>query len=230
MLTHDKASRALIGVTLFLTLFLYLQVGLEALITPIILLVCAVIFRVFVAVKKVQVDEDLTPVESLDVIYYGLISLLVLYVGDTLVNGLFLPPIPSAVLSVSSNIPFVAVTFLLLMAVSEEVLFRGELFNSIASNKRVMIGVAILISAGVFCFFHWKWYGTDPNDLLFVFMGGSTLSWSAWKTRRVLTPMVAHMIHNITGSQLFTPALIILVLLVLWLTYKKRWRQKTAWF
>lgn len=84
------------------------------------------------------------------------------------------------------------VVMALLPAVGEELFFRGVMQNSIersAKNEHV----AVWITAAVFSFVHFQFFGFVPRLLLGAFLG-YLLCWS----RSLIVPMVAHFVNNAT--------------------------------
>lgn len=84
------------------------------------------------------------------------------------------------------------VVMALLPAVGEELFFRGVMQNSIersAKNEHV----AVWITAAVFSFVHFQFFGFVPRLLLGAFLG-YLLCWS----RSLIVPMVAHFVNNVT--------------------------------
>lgn len=229
MLRQDVVSRLLILIAVCLTILLYVFVGVEPLITPILLLFGAGVIRIFVTVKKVQVDETIDETEKHDIIYYSMIGLLAMLVGGIFIEKLYHPPVPSRISDISM-LPYVAVLFSALMAISEEIFFRGELFGFVATagaRTKVpgAISGAILLTALAFRYYHLKVYAGSEEDLLYVLLGGIVLASVAWKTKRVLTPTIAHILNNLGGTIFLVPALVIIGL---WSITKIR-RGRITW-
>lgn len=224
MLRQDIVSRSLIVLAVVLTLFLYVFVGLEPLITPILLLFGAGVIRIFGHAKKVEVDPTISQAERHDIVYYCMVSLLSMLVGGIFVENLFTPRVPPSVLAV--EMVLVGILFSCLMAISEEQFFRGELLDLFASHSPVAkIPTAILVTAFGFWAYHLKVYGSRPDNLIYVLLAGIVLGWAAWKTQRVLTPIIAHILNNLLGSAFLLPAIIIVCA---WAFVKYR-RGKLVW-
>lgn len=228
LLQHDIASRSLVGVAVALTLFLYLAVGLEPLITPILLLSGAVILRVYVHMRKVKEDVKITPKETTNIVYYAMLALLGMVVGGMFIEGLYIPPVPTALTSLALTMPLVLTAFTFLMVISEELFFRGEMFDLVASRSKFAISTAIILSAVLFTLYHLFVYARDTESLAYVFVGGTMLSWSAWKTHRLLTPMVAHLLNNFGGLPFLTPILIVVAILIAVLFIRRK-RRQVSW-
>lgn len=80
----------------------------------------------------------------------------------------------------------------LLPAVGEELFFRGVLQKSLENSVR-NAHVAIWITAAVFSFVHFQFFGFVPRLLLGAYLG-YLLYWS----RSIIVPMVAHFVNNAT--------------------------------
>lgn len=76
-----------------------------------------------------------------------------------------------------------------LPAVTEELLFRGVIFNSF--NKKYNTFVAILISALVFGIYHMNWL-----QGIFAFLLGIILAYSYLKSGSIWVPIILHFINN----------------------------------
>lgn len=186
--------------------------------------------RVYVSMRKVKEDEEISPPELKNILYYASISLLALVVGGMVISGLYIPPVPTSIQSLALSLPLSLFLFTCVMAISEEEFFRGELFDLLVSAGKTPVAVAILFSALIFAFYHLHVYGSSPNDMLYVVLGGAVLSWAAYKTRRVSTSMIAHVGNNIGGSQFSGPiVLAILVLVLLYIYRDKLKRRQFTW-
>jgi membrane protease YdiL (CAAX protease family) len=223
MLRQDALSKTFIVVAVMLTIFLYLYVGFEVLVTPILLLAGSVIIRVYTN-KKVSSDPHIDKTETGQIMFYTVLALAGLAVGGLFAENLFLPQVPQQILSI--GLPMVSVAFSVLMAISETQFFQGE-FLDLLSMKTM--GFAMLISSLIFTSFHWKIYGTSEESLLYVFVGGLMLAFAAWRTKRVVPAMLAHIINNV-GGPVLNPMLVLCLVLgcVAILAFQKR-RMPTSW-
>jgi membrane protease YdiL (CAAX protease family) len=94
---------------------------------------------------------------------------------------------------------FDAVLFSSLMAISEEMFFRGFILDLLLVSIKLS-WIAIFASAGVFTLYHLARYGTQLDSLLYVFGGGLILSWITWKSRRLGPSIIAHTANNILAT------------------------------
>lgn len=221
-LRQDAGSRLLIGVTVTVALLLYIIALPDPFMTPILLLFAAGVLRIYVSTKKVKVDIEISQKEKYNIVSYALIGLLGMLVGGLFVEGLYDPPIPPVITSLT-YFPMAALIFSQLMAISEEVYFRGELFQlfSIKFGPSLSTGITAIF----FGVYHLPRYGTSTSDLGYVIIGGLILSWTASKTLRVLTPMISHCLNNLLGTAFVLP---VLILLCVW-TFIKYRRGKIFW-
>jgi len=95
--------------------------------------------------------------------------------------------------------------YTVLIAVAEEEFFRGFTTEALLNIKfPARFGfinstpfIPLLLSAALFCGYHFARYGTNPDALLYVFAGGFVLSFVAWKSRRISPTMLGHVLNNI---------------------------------
>lgn len=82
----------------------------------------------------------------------------------------------------------------LLIAVGEEMFFRLFIANFFISRFG---GAAGIITSGMFfAVYHFSAYGTSFNSLLIVAGAGVMLSYVAWRTGRVSTTTIVHVLNN----------------------------------
>ena len=106
------------------------------------------------------------------------------YIGYDLATSLPLP---------LSNFGWLILNILLLAgvpAILEELIFRGVIFNG---YKKLGSIKAILISSALFALIH-----GSLQQLLFPFLFGLILSFTAYKTGSVIAPMIIHFMNNAT--------------------------------
>ena len=151
--------------------------------------------------KHREQDETTSQKELKNVGYYALIGVFGLFITGWAVNYV---QVPSTIALSSVD----AVLYGILMAVSEEVFFRGFITDFLLSyfgRPSAKIGgfalnnayVALGASAGIFAIYHFARYGATPNALIYVWVGGFVLSWIAWKSKRLSPSIVAHCLNNI---------------------------------
>ena len=106
------------------------------------------------------------------------------YIGYNLATSLPLP---------LSNFGYLVLNILLLAvvpAILEELIFRGVIFNGYRKFGAIK---AILISSALFALIH-----GSLQQLLFPFLFGLILSFTAYKTGSVISSMIIHFINNAT--------------------------------
>lgn len=216
MLRHDMVSVSLLISAIALSVFLYTYVGLTPLLAPAILLGASVVIRVYTRKRKVQHDTEISQTESRSIITYFLLGLAGLSVFDAVGNYVFQPKVPAQILAL--QLPMIAMIFGAIMAISEEQFFRGELFDLLARRNVIL---AIGTSSVVFAGFHLQVYGTSLSSLWYVFGGGVMLAFVAWKTQRLLTPMLVHLANNLMGTFINPYIILVLALLVFFFTQRK---------
>ena len=81
--------------------------------------------------------------------------------------------------------------------ITEELVFRGVLFRSLADRFGGWLG--ILGSASIFSLVHIEVLYTQPIALAGLFVIGSVLAWSYHRTSSLLVPIVGHAVFNATS-------------------------------
>ncbi len=193
MIFHDAVSQSLLVLALLCLVFLATFENTTIILFPTILLVVGVTMELFLERKREMVEDDPT-VKSLGRIgYYTIIALFGIFAMGYAINL-----VPLVTLQLTAYSAFV---YSILVAVAEEVFFRGFITDWLLvkmgaekSPKKAYLAVAA--SAAVFCAYHLARYGTNVNALVYVFFGGFILSWVAWKSKRVSPTIIAHVINN----------------------------------
>ncbi len=145
--------------------------------------------------KEYAEDNNIDLGERNQIFIYSIIAL-----GTVLFLSTIVPAIPLVELA---QIPFsIIVLFGLLIAVAEEVFFRGFLLNFLIGKAGNIFG--IFGSALIFAIYHLNVYGTSPQNLIFVFGAGIILGFIAFRSRRVSTVMIAHIMNNLFAILFFT--------------------------
>jgi len=88
------------------------------------------------------------------------------------------------------------------IAVAEEQFFRGFVTDSLVSYHTTYailnnVYAKLILSGAIFMAYHYARYGSSGNDMLYVLVGGTMLSWIAYKTQRLSPSMLAHVFNNI---------------------------------
>lgn len=223
MIRQDYYSGMFIAVGVALTILLFVWgAKFESLLAPIMLLFGSGIIRIYTVRRPVPEDTVVTQSELQNVGVYALLALAGLAVGNLFIQGYFVPQVPNQILALS--LPFVSTIFTVLMAISETQFFQGELLPLI--GQKTGWGVAIPIVAIIGVGFHMNIYGTQPNALMYVFIGFLLLSWVAVKTRRVLTAMIGHVGNNLAN---FVPPLLLLGGAGLVFVWQARKERRSKW-
>lgn len=200
---QDPISNAFLILALMIMVYFTFVLGnLSILIYPFILLIAALTFRVFIN-KKLVKDTDIDKTERKDILIYYFVGLIGIGIGNLLVKGLYTFPINEALNRLGVQItmsmaPIDDRLFTILMAIVEEQLFRGEMLEWMSGSMPP--GVASLANAGVFSVYHLGVYGTQPQNLIYVLVGGIALAWITIKSRRLTSALGAHITNNILGA------------------------------
>lgn len=223
VLRHDKISVGIVVVGIALSVLLYVETNATIFLTPLVLFIASACIRVYTS-RHVPQDSVISKSEFGEVAFYSLLALAGIGVFNVVGNGVFQPQLPAELMNVT--IPFVSVSlvFSFLMATSEEQFFRGEIFD-LLSLKNVAVG--LVVSSVIFAFpYHLNAYGTDLSKLWVVFGGGVMLGWCAFKTQRLLTPMIAHTVNNVAGTWL-NPTLLLVLAVAAFMFHS--YRQRRLW-
>jgi len=187
MIRQDYLSLSLSA--LAVALLLYLSTFETELLTKgIFITVVALAGLVLSRMFKVEgYDEDISASEGKQILMYVALSLAAIFAVN-----IFVPQVTKTYMSVA---PVTAAQSLAVMtAVAEEQFFRGFFLNLFISKMGEIWGA--ILSSAVFAIYHLAVYGTNPTNLVIVFGGGLALAYAAIKTRRVSTPMLAHVVNN----------------------------------
>ena len=93
---------------------------------------------------------------------------------------------------------FAATTTVTLVAVGEEQLFRGFIYEWIVERTGTR-AIAVVMSAATFMAYHVWRYGTVLGDMFYVFMAGIILGYTCFITKRLWPAMVIHALVNIVS-------------------------------
>jgi membrane protease YdiL (CAAX protease family) len=84
----------------------------------------------------------------------------------------------------------VLISSVIMAPIFEELFFRGLIFN--AFLKRFNVIFAAFVAASLFALIHWSW-----PEFISLFLVGLIYAGLAYKSNSVITPLIAHMIHNL---------------------------------
>ncbi len=146
-------------------------------------------------------DESIDPSERRDLITWAVVGLAV--IGLLNLFQLF-KPAAGTILSVAlANVAedarmLVSRMLGILVAVAEEQFFRGALTNLFI--RSVGSAAAVVLSGAVFGIYHLAVYGSQPITMMIVAGAGSVLAYTAIRTGRVSTPIIAHVANNVVAG------------------------------
>jgi len=188
MIKYDSISKMLTVVAVLISLYLStFEQGITIILYPVILLLSGVVLQRFMLRELSEVDSIFKEETSKQLIYYTAIA-----IAGIALTGIAVKYVPSQI--VGMNI----VLFGVLMAVAEEVFFRGFLTNFFITRFTPAIG--ILASAGIFAVYHFARYGTQISSLIYVLAGGTILGYVAYKSGRLSPVIIAHIINNLLAA------------------------------
>ena len=146
-------------------------------------------------------DERIDPVETREMLTWSVVGLAVIGVLNLL--QLFKPAagtiLSTALLNVAEDARMLVSRMLgVLVAVAEEQFFRGALTNLFI--RSVGVAGSIILSGAVFGVYHLAVYGSQPITMAVVAGAGSVLAYTAVRTGRVSTPMIAHVANNVVAG------------------------------
>jgi membrane protease YdiL (CAAX protease family) len=174
---------------ILISIYLYVVVKFSEAIYPALLLIAGASFMALIT--KPQVEEDITEKHTHLYLMYTAICL-----GVFIFLGLVVPFVPQAILSVVKGLSMLdSALFLTLMAISEEMFFRGFIVGWL--EQRTNFIIAILASAVIFAVYHFAVYSTSTSALLYVFGAGLILAFSVIKTKSLAPTTSAHILNNV---------------------------------
>ena len=139
---------------------------------------------------NLEIDDDIDPSEGISIMKWFMIS-----VGIIVMLAMYVPKIPLSLDNLSSTeLLLVPRMFAVLMAISEEIFFRGFVTNFFITKFSLSFG--ILASGVFFGIYHLAVYGTEMSIMMYVVGAGLILSYVAVKTGRTSTTMLAHVLVN----------------------------------
>jgi len=146
-------------------------------------------------------DESIDPVERRDLLVWSMVGLATIGLLNLL--QLFKPAagtiLSIALANVAEDARMLVSRMLgILVAVAEEQFFRGALTNLFI--RTVGVAAAIPLSGVIFGVYHLAVYGSQPITMLIVAGAGSILAFTAVRTGRVSTPMLAHVANNVVAG------------------------------
>jgi membrane protease YdiL (CAAX protease family) len=191
MIAHDTISKTFTILAIIIILYLStFSLSLE-LLFPSILLISGIIMQLYESQKIEYVDSVFEEETSYNILFYTLIALAGIGIST------FFSPIILSVKPIAFEIRYTGFQLMLfgvLMAIAEEQFFRGFITNFLLKFSSI---IAILGSAGIFAVYHLAVYGTKPEAIIYVFIGGMILAYVAIRSQRLSPTMIAHSIVNV---------------------------------
>jgi membrane protease YdiL (CAAX protease family) len=198
MIIQDRISMSAFAIATFITIYLAVFQTTAIITFPLILLLAGISMEYMLeregsGFKKTEKpDTKLDKKDISTTLYYATFGFVGLMITGYSINYVGF----AGSLQITS---FDNVLYSALMAISEEMFFRGFVFDLFLSAIKFH-WIAIFLSAGVFAVYHLAVYSTEFNSLLFVFAGGLILSWITLKTRRLGPSILAHSANNIFAT------------------------------
>jgi len=191
---QDAISNGLLIIAIMIMLyFIFVLHMLDLMIYPMLLLVGVLALRIFVN-RKVLRDEELEPPEIKSIFLYYLIALVGIGIGSWFIQGLYNFPFEEYLTATKLDMTNVWL-FTCLMAIVETQFFQGELLEFLSNSMSPAL--AVIGSALVFMAYHLGVYGTQPENLLYVFIGGLSLAYVTLQSRRISPAIMAHITNNL---------------------------------
>lgn len=192
MIQHDRISQTFIILAVFIYVYLFTIAGSAVVLFPLVLMLLGLVLHRFVQRKgKEEFDDTDITNEHLwkNFIFYTVLAIFGVFVTEEAIN---LVP-----LTMNTGLTgLYALLFLALMGIAEEEFFRGFVTDWLLINLPNPY-VAIGISGGIFAIYHLAVYGTVLSSILYVFVGGTILSWTAYRTQHVSPCMMGHVLNNV---------------------------------
>ena len=140
--------------------------------------------------KNIKVD---TPVES-NVFMYSVIGILMIgLIG-------FITPRVFVMESVLSGVTqFQLTLFVVLMAIAEEVFFRGFL-QSYFALKLHSVALSIVLQSVVWSVYHTAVYGSHPDIMMYVLLSGIVLGYLTYRSGSLTPSLISHIVINFIAS------------------------------
>jgi len=191
---QDAISNGLLILAIMIMLyFIFVAHLLDLMIYPMLLVVGTLTLRLFVN-RKVLRDEELEPPEIKSIFIYYLVALVGIGIGSWLIRGLYDFPFEKY-LTIARLQVIDAGLFTSLMAIVETQFFQGELLEYMSNTMSPSL--AVIASSFVFMAYHLGVYGTQPENLLYVFIGGLSLAYVTVQSRRISPALLAHITNNL---------------------------------
>ncbi|MBO3809646.1 MAG: CPBP family intramembrane metalloprotease [Candidatus Brockarchaeota archaeon] len=169
--------------------YLYVVVGADVALIPLLLLIAG--SSLMALVTKPRVEEDITETRGRATAVFTGLAVVCLMAA-----GLVVKLIPPSVLAVAKTLSVQQSLLLaMLMAIGEEFFFRGFLTHWL--SERTAPAVGVIASSIIFTVFHLAVYHMQPQTLAYVFIGGVVLASTYLYSKTLTAPILAHVVNNI---------------------------------
>jgi membrane protease YdiL (CAAX protease family) len=201
MIRQDNISRAMFVVAVLISIYLATYQTTTLVLFPIILLVTGLVMEYSLERRGTGFKKEDSPDTTTDrkevasTGYWALLGFAGIMLSGYAIN--FTNYISS--LSALAVTNYDLILFSSLMAVSEEMFFRGFVLELCLVTFKVG-EIAVFASAGVFAVYHLARYGTQLESLVYVFAGGLILSFITWKSKRLGPSILAHVGNNVIAT------------------------------
>lgn len=205
VIRQDNVSKFLLAVAAMATIFLATFETTTVVLFPVILLVTGLSMEYLLERRKPEEDYEIDDKERTQISVYTILAILAMFATGFFVDWSF--DIPTQSITFVS-VGFNAIAYTTLIAIAEEQFFRGFITDGlIMLCRRIPIlgstpFFPITFSAAIFCGYHFSRYGTSPDSLVYVYIGGFILSYIAYRTKRLSPTMFAHVFNNIASITL----------------------------
>ncbi len=182
----DSFGTSLLVLAVMIDLYLATIINVGRILYPSILLLSGVVFLKYYTPLKL----DARNVSEGNLLYYSLVAL-----GFTGAIGLVVPQLfqHQSVLDLAGD---TRALFLVLMAVAEEVFFRGFLYGFFVDRLH-SLWLGNFIQALLWAVYHTAVYGSMQGVLLYILLVGLVYGWADARTQSLTPGMFSHVIVNL---------------------------------
>jgi len=184
MIKQDNISKILIIASIMVTIYLSTFDTSPLMLFPAVLLLGGLSMEFLLEKKREEVDDGFELKSLQNTAYYTVLALFGVFMSGYVAK--YFP------LQLTG---FDALLYAMLIAVAEEQFFRGFITDWLLTKTGNPI-FGLLASSLVFAVYHLARYGTEPSALIYVLAGGFVLNYVAYKSQRLSSCMLAHIINN----------------------------------
>lgn len=184
----DSFGTSLLILAVMIDLYLATIINVSRILYPSILLLSGVVFLKYYTPLKL----DARGVSESNLLYYSLVAL-----GFTWAIGLFVPRLfHQSITDLAGN---TRLLFLVLMAVAEEVFFRGFLYGFFVDRLH-SLWLGNFVQALLWAVYHTAVYGSMQGVLLYILLVGLVYGWADARTQSLTPGMFSHVIVNLMAG------------------------------